>query len=122
MINSPGELLFQQHLLKGELFKRGVIQEGELFFRCHLFTFDRTKFISKACSVKERVHDGLPGELFEGGGVTFSMSVPRGEGGGGLIERESYSRKYGTYHLLMFLQVLAEDVVVQVALIAENAQ
>ena len=115
-INSPGELFFQHHLLRGSHSRGGVIQEGELFFQCHFFTFDRTKFIFNCCKTKlfrsqneiySHVHDELPGELFEGGSY-FSMSVRRGGGGGEeLIERGSYSRKYGiSSFFFSFLRIL----------------
>ena len=68
-----GSYFFNTTFWGGAIQGGGGIQEGELFFQCHLFTFERTKFISNHCKTKlfrskndtVCVHDELPGELFK---------------------------------------------------------
>ena len=71
--------------------------QGELFFQCHLFTFDRTKFISNQCKtklvrLKNEYTMGSPGSYSREGVIFFYVGAERGE----LIESGSYVRKYGT--------------------------
>ena len=102
VINSPGELFFQHHRLRGSYWRGAVIQEGSYFLTAIFSLLTKQNSgqnkLFRPKNETYTVRDELPGELFEGGsyfrcqrregGVYREGSYSRGGGG-------SYSRKYG---------------------------